>query len=88
MMASDQPMSEFTWYSRLIVWAGALVLLSQAVSGHGTSFMTFLGVLCLTIGFALFLGGLVLDARASPAVTNSEAPHSGVYEDSHTNSAP
>jgi hypothetical protein len=81
-------MSEFTWYSRLVVWAGALVLLSQAVSGHGPSFMTFLGVLCLTIGFALFLGGLALDGRAPSTVVNSEAPQSGVGEDSQGESAP
>lgn len=81
-------MSEFTWYSRLVVWAGALVLLSQAVSGHGPSFMTFLGVMCLTIGFAVFLGGLILDARASPTVVTSEGPHSGADDDCPADSAP
>ncbi len=58
-------MSEFVWYARLAVWAGAVVLLAQAISGRGTSFMTLLGVILLTTGFAAFLGGLAVGGTAS-----------------------
>jgi hypothetical protein len=57
--------SEFTWYTRLATWAGALVLLVQSVTGRSTGIMTLIGVVLLAGGFAAFLSGLALDGRAA-----------------------
>jgi len=56
-------MSEFTWYSRLAVWAGLAVLLVQSASGRSVGLMTVTGVLLLAAGLVFFVGGLLADAR-------------------------
>jgi hypothetical protein len=51
-------LNEFTWFSRLAVWVGCIILLAQAIAGRAAGFMTFIGVLSLTLGFVLFIGAL------------------------------
>src|SRR5205823_3264193 len=51
-------MSDFTWYSRLAVWAGLAVLLVQSVTGRGVGIMTALAVIAPFSGLIAFLGGL------------------------------
>lgn len=63
-------MSEFTWYARLAVWVGAVVLIVQSVTGRGLGAMTVIAVLLLTSGFAAFLVGLVMDARPKQRMDN------------------
>ena len=65
-------MSEFVWYSRLVVWAGALVLLAQAAVGRGASFMTLFATICLTAGFVAFLCGLAITGRTQPPGRTAE----------------
>ncbi len=62
-------MSEFTWYSRLAVWAGVAVLLVQSASGRSVGLMTVTGVLLLTAGLVFFVGGLLADARRPLSMT-------------------
>ncbi len=53
-------MDEVLWYSRLILWVGAIVLLAEAVSGRSAAFFSVVGTLCLAGGFATFLVALAL----------------------------
>ncbi|HEX8918868.1 MAG TPA: hypothetical protein VF898_10225 [Chloroflexota bacterium] len=62
-------MSEFTWYSRLAVWIGAAILLVQAVQKQGTSFITLVAVLLLSLGFLAFLAGLSRDGLEQRRLT-------------------
>jgi len=62
-------MSEFTWYSRLAVWAGVAVLLVQSASGRSVGLMTVTGVLLLAAGLVFFIGGLLADARRPLSMT-------------------
>ncbi len=62
-------MSEFTWYSRLAVWAGVAVLLVQSASGRSVGLMTVTGVLLLAAGLVFFVGGLLADARRPLSMT-------------------
>jgi hypothetical protein len=50
-----------------VVWAGALVLLAQAVSGRGASFMTPLATIALSVGFVCFVAGLIMASGPSSA---------------------
>ena len=64
---TDKPArtGDLTWYSRLLLWAGAAVLLLQAISGRSTGFVTLIAVLALSIGFVAFLAGLAIE-RLTP----------------------
>jgi len=62
-------MSEFTWYSRLAVWAGVAVLLVQSASGRSVGLMTVTGVVLLAAGLVFFVGGLLADARRPLSMT-------------------
>lgn len=62
-------MSEFTWYSRLAVWAGVAILLVQSASGRSVGLMTVTGVLLLAAGLVFFVGGLLADARRPLSMT-------------------
>jgi len=62
-------MSEFTWYSRLAIWAGAAVLLVQSASGRSVGLMTATGVVLLAAGLVFFAGGLLVDARRPLSTT-------------------
>ncbi len=62
-------MSEFTWYSRLVLWIGALMLLVEAVSGRSEAFITVVATLCLAGGLAAFLIGLTGAGSSSPVDT-------------------
>jgi hypothetical protein len=64
---------EFTWYSRLATWAGALVLLVQGVTGRSTGIMTLVGVILLAGGFAAFLSGLAFERSRSAEVIAADA---------------
>ncbi|MDQ2742545.1 MAG: hypothetical protein M3Z66_09670 [Chloroflexota bacterium] len=66
-------MSEFTWYSRLAVWAGVAVLLVQSASGRSVGLMTVTGVLLLAAGLVFFIGGLLADARRPLSMTPDRA---------------
>lgn len=66
-------MSDFLWYSRLAVWAGALVLFAQALAGRGTSPLTALATICLALGFVSFLVALALNGRAAAAAKSSSS---------------
>src|SRR5690242_8315050 len=58
-------MPEYTWYGRLAVWIGVVIMLLQAVTGRGSNVMTLVAVVGLTGGFLVFLGGLITD-RGQP----------------------
>jgi hypothetical protein len=64
--------SEITWYSRFAIWVGAVVLLVQAIAGHGAGFMSFISVVLMIGGLAGFLLGLMWDARAPTHVAGEE----------------
>jgi len=66
-------MSEFTWYSRLAIWAGAAVLLVQSASGRSVGLMTVTGVVLLAAGLVFFVGGLLADARRPLSTTTDPA---------------
>lgn len=51
-------MSELTWYSRLAVWFGALVLFVQSITGRGLGIVTVLAVVAVAVGFVTFLAGM------------------------------
>jgi hypothetical protein len=75
-------MSDFIWYSRLVVWAGMAVLLLQAITGRSSGFLTALAVAALSFGFVAFLVGLALSGRplalpAEAATESSQIPSSG-----------
>lgn len=53
-------MDEGLWYSRLILWVGAIILLAEAVSGRAVALFTVVGTLCLAGGFVAFLAALAL----------------------------
>ena len=68
-------MSSFTWYSRLAIWIGALILIVQAVLNEPTNVVTLIGVLAVVVGLVAFVAGLIWDhfrrpgAEAVPAET-------------------
>jgi len=66
-------MSEFTWYSRLAIWAGIAVLLVQSASGRSVGLMTVTGVVLLATGLVFFVGGLLADARRPLSTTTDLA---------------
>jgi hypothetical protein len=53
-------MDEVLWYSRLILWVGAIILLAEAVSGRSAALFSIVATLCLAGGFATFLAALAL----------------------------
>lgn len=68
-------MTDFTWYSRLLVWVGALVLLVDSVSGRGLGFITVLAVIALAGGLVGFVGGLAIDGGAVEALAGPLAQY-------------
>ena len=72
-------MSSFTWYSRLAIWLGALILIIQAVLGESTNLVTLIGVLAVIVGLISFVVGLIWDHyRIRPGDTvDTEAPLGG-----------
>lgn len=77
-MDADRTTSEFTWYSRFAIWAGAAVILAQSVAGRGAGLMSLLAVLLMGGGLVAFLAGLAWDtyapASAVPAQKADETP--------------
>jgi hypothetical protein len=67
-MESREGMSDFTWYSRLLIWIGCAVLLAESIAGRPFGFATPMAVVMLVAGLLGFVSGLGLDARA-PAIT-------------------
>lgn len=61
--APEEETSELTWYSRLAVLAGSLILVIQAVTGHGASVLTVVAVLAVSCGLVAFIAGLAGDGR-------------------------
>lgn len=60
-------MSEFVWYSRLVVLVGALILFAQAASGRAPSVLTLFAILCVSVGLVAFLTALIM--TGDPAAT-------------------
>ncbi len=58
-------MTDFTWYSRLMVWVGALVLLIESVTMRPYGLITLLAVIMLAAGLVGFVGGLAFEGRPS-----------------------
>ena len=56
-------MSELTWYSRLSILAGSLILVLQSVTRHGIPALTVLAVLAVSGGLVAFIAGLINDGR-------------------------
>jgi hypothetical protein len=52
--------NDLTWYSRLAVWVGAVILLVQSLTGRALGVMTVVAVLMLSIGLLAFIIGLAL----------------------------
>ena len=76
-------MSEFTWYSRLAVLGGVLVLIVQSVSGRAVGALTVLAVLAVFFGLIAFLGGLAYDGSGPAAAAIDlvdDAPKQGNTE--------
>jgi hypothetical protein len=74
-------MSDFLWYTRLLVWVGCGALLIEALAGKSFGYLTVVAVVFLVVGFVGFLGALALEGRplawlAVPA----EGPDSVVME--------
>jgi hypothetical protein len=57
-------MSDFLWYSRLLVWVGCGALFVEAIAGRSFGYLTLVAVLFLVVGFAGFLGALALEGRS------------------------
>lgn len=57
-------MSDFLWYSRLLVWVGCGGLLIEAVTGRSFGYLTVVAVIFLVVGFCGFLGALMLEDRS------------------------
>lgn len=73
-------MTDFTWYSRLLVWVGALVLLIESFSGRSVAILTVLAVVALTAGLVGFAGGLAAEGGAFRWFGQSLAPASSADE--------
>ncbi len=69
-------MSDFTWYTRLLTWVGAMVLLIESITGRPFALITVLAVIMLAAGLLLFAGGLAFEGRFTPLqfATIGEAP--------------
>ncbi|MGH2441892.1 MAG: hypothetical protein ACRDFX_01860 [Chloroflexota bacterium] len=67
-------MNDFTWYSRLFVWVGGLVLLVQSVTGRSLGILSALAVLAMAFGLLGLLGGLVFEHRGFSLAASTVAP--------------
>lgn len=60
---ASRAIDELLWYSRLILWLGAVILLAEAVSGRSAALFSVAGTLCLAGGFAAFLAALAFGGQ-------------------------
>lgn len=66
-------LDDFTWYSRLLVWVGALVLLIESVAGRSAGILTLFAVLALAGGLIAFLGALAFAGRRDAGAMRGDA---------------
>ena len=62
-------MSELTWYSRLLVWVGAVILVVESASGRTLGLVTVVGVMALAAGLLSFTAGLAFDGMPAGSRT-------------------
>lgn len=58
------PMSDVTWYSRVLIWTGCALLLLESVLGRSFGYATVLAVVIVAAGLLGFVGGLAVDGAA------------------------
>jgi hypothetical protein len=80
--------SEFTWYSRLLVWVGAVILLVESVTGRTLGLVTVIGVLALGGGLIAFIAGLALDSRPVRLPLVEADSHGALVGEAHVTEAP
>jgi membrane-bound ClpP family serine protease len=72
-------MSDAIWYSRLLIWIGALVLLIEAFSGRSYGLTTVIAIVMLIAGLAGLVYGIVAESLAARSsnenVRREEAQH-------------
>ncbi|MDQ2741160.1 MAG: hypothetical protein M3Z66_02520 [Chloroflexota bacterium] len=74
-------MNEFLWYSRFILWVGALVLLIEALTGRSSGPITVIAVLCLFGGLIAFVIALSLSGIRSSRPPIERHPDAGDGEE-------
>jgi hypothetical protein len=77
--------TEVTWYARLAVWVGVVVLLIQSVTGRGNPPVTVVAVILLIGGFLVFIAGLATSglSRLTPGLANGTADSTTGLNDRH-----
>lgn len=72
-------MSDFIWYTRLLVWVGCGALLLESIAGRSFGLLTLLAVVFVVVGLCGFIAGLALDGRSLTLLTVlGEAPQPGL----------